>query len=155
LLIDEKEVRKKQGKIYAEYYRKKSVLMPGILRLIGLFKKKGLRLGIVSSNEKRNVNVVLKKFRLAKKFDFVICAEDCEKSKPHPEPYLLAARKFALKPSEIVVFEDTESGVKSAKLAGCKVVAVPNKFTRHGNFSKADLVAGSLREITLSGLKKL
>jgi beta-phosphoglucomutase-like phosphatase (HAD superfamily) len=47
------------------------------------------------------------------------------------------------------VIEDSESGVIAAKAAGMKVIAVPNRYTKHQDFSKADKIVKSLSEITI------
>jgi beta-phosphoglucomutase-like phosphatase (HAD superfamily) len=46
--------------------------------------------------------------------------------KPAPDMYLEAAKRLGVDPSECLVFEDSMSGVKSGKAAGCLVVAIPD-----------------------------
>lgn len=53
-----------------------------------------------------------------------VYGEDVENGKPSPDPYLLAAGRLQLNPSDCLVFEDTVAGVRSGKAAGMKVVAV-------------------------------
>lgn len=54
----------------------------------------------------------------------------CEQGKPNPEPYLRAAAKLSLKPSECLAVEDAPAGVTSGKRAGCRVLAVCTSHTR-------------------------
>lgn len=54
----------------------------------------------------------------------VISAEDVEFGKPHPEPYLTAARNLGVDISDCVVFEDSSSGAEAGRAAGATVVAV-------------------------------
>jgi len=59
-------------------------------------------------------------------FDAVVVGDDVEQGKPHPEPYLLAARRLGVDPAECLAIEDSPTGVASALAAGCTVVAVPH-----------------------------
>lgn len=54
----------------------------------------------------------------------LITAEDVQKSKPSPEPYLLAAERLNMHPGDCVVFEDADAGITSALSAGMRVVVV-------------------------------
>jgi sugar-phosphatase len=53
-----------------------------------------------------------------------ISASDITHSKPHPEPYLLGAKSVGFAPGECVVIEDAPAGIRSAKSAGSKVIAL-------------------------------
>ena len=57
-------------------------------------------------------------------FDVIVSQDDVDNGKPHPEPYLRAARKLNVEPTELLVFEDTDVGVASAKAAGAYVVGL-------------------------------
>ena len=59
-------------------------------------------------------------------FTFSISADDVLRTKPFPDPYLQAAQRMGLEPHECVVFEDSLTGIESAKAAGCAVVAIPH-----------------------------
>jgi HAD superfamily hydrolase (TIGR01509 family) len=59
-------------------------------------------------------------------FQFTISADDVTRTKPFPDPYLEAAKRMGVAPSSCVVFEDSLTGIASAKSAGCAVVAVPH-----------------------------
>lgn len=54
----------------------------------------------------------------------LIGAEEVERGKPDPEPYLLAARRLGLAPADCLVFEDAPAGICSALQAGCQVVQI-------------------------------
>jgi HAD superfamily hydrolase (TIGR01509 family) len=59
-------------------------------------------------------------------FQFTISADDVTRTKPFPDPYLEAAKRMGAAPASCVVFEDSLTGIASAKSAGCAVVAVPH-----------------------------
>ena len=56
--------------------------------------------------------------------DVLVSADDILRGKPDPEPFITAASKLSVAPSDCIAFEDSESGVISALEAGCRVVAV-------------------------------
>jgi HAD superfamily hydrolase (TIGR01509 family) len=57
-------------------------------------------------------------------FDAVVSAEDVERKKPDPEPFLLAARRLGLPPARCLVVEDARNGVLAGRAAGCEVLAI-------------------------------
>ena len=59
-------------------------------------------------------------------FQFTISADDVTRTKPFPDPYLEAAKRMGVEPGSCVVFEDSLTGIASAKSAACAVVAVPH-----------------------------
>jgi len=59
-------------------------------------------------------------------FQFTISADDVTRTKPFPDPYLEASKRMGFHPGSCVVFEDSLTGIASAKSAGCAVVAVPH-----------------------------
>ncbi len=86
-------------------------------------------------------------------FDVTVCASDVTHAKPHPEPYLLAARLLDADPARCVVLEDAPNGVEAAEAAGCLVVAVPGVAAvppRDGR-----IVVPSLRVVSARWLRQL
>jgi HAD superfamily hydrolase (TIGR01509 family) len=145
LNIDEfKAVREKH---YKRLYLKKVFPMPGAFELIALFKAKNVPLAIVSSNYRIRLELFLEKFSLENEFQFIIGSRDSERRKPFPDPFLAAAKRLGVKPEEVLVIEDADTGVQGAKAAGCSVIAVPNRFTAQGDFSLADAIVNNLSEI--------
>ena len=55
-----------------------------------------------------------------------VAGDEVDRTKPHPDPYLVAAASLAVDPASCVVIEDTPTGVAAAEAAGCPVVAVPS-----------------------------
>ncbi|MDX6359326.1 MAG: hypothetical protein QOH37_2380 [Nocardioidaceae bacterium] len=58
-------------------------------------------------------------------FDVVITGDAVDRGKPHPEPYLAAARALDVLASECLAIEDSETGATSAAGAGCTVLCAP------------------------------
>ncbi len=61
------------------------------------------------------------------KFIAIVCAEDYERGKPHPDPFLVAAEKMGVAPENCVVFEDSWNGIKGAKAANMMWVHVDTR----------------------------
>ena len=87
------------------------------------------------------VRDVLSRFDLAPRFEFVLTCDDIELGKPHPEIYLLAARRFGVEPAQLLVLEDSANGCRAAVAAGAIAVAVPAGTSLRHDFSGAALVA--------------
>lgn len=79
----------------------------------------------------------------------IVTADDVENGKPHPEPYLKGAEVLGVSPGACVVIEDAPSGVRAAREAGMRVVAIAATYSE-GDLSEADAVAASLAGVTVS-----
>jgi HAD superfamily hydrolase (TIGR01509 family) len=64
------------------------------------------------------------------KFETLVCAGDYTKSKPDPEPFLIAAERLGVAPEDCLVFEDTEIGIQAATAAGMTSVKVLQPWER-------------------------
>ncbi len=89
-----------------------------------------VKLAVVSGGGRNTVVSSLRPLGLLEKFDTLVCAEDYQRSKPDPEPYLMAAERLGVRPEDCLVFEDTEIGIKAAEAAGMQWVRVPPPSAR-------------------------
>lgn len=80
--------------------------------------------GLVTSAYRSEVDPVLDVTGLRAAFTAVVSLDDVTNGKPHPEPYLRIAELLRVPAAELIVFEDTDAGVESAKAAGAYVVAL-------------------------------
>lgn len=107
------------------YYRKLATnsLMPveGLVEFLSFLRENKYRMAIATSAPPENVELILNKFRISDIFESVFDAKDVVHGKPDPEIYQRAAKSLGLEPWECFVFEDSRSGIQSAKEAGCKV----------------------------------
>jgi HAD superfamily hydrolase (TIGR01509 family) len=83
-----------------------------------------LPVGLVSSAYRVEIEPVLAASGLREVFSVVVTLDDVTRGKPDPEPYLLGAERLGVEPAELLVFEDTEVGVRAAKAAGARVVGL-------------------------------
>jgi HAD superfamily hydrolase (TIGR01509 family) len=85
---------------------------------------------VVSGSTRESVVKSLEATKLMDKFQTMVCAGDYVKSKPDPEPFLLAASRLGVRPEACLVFEDAEIGIRSATAAGMAHVKVPSPLER-------------------------
>jgi HAD superfamily hydrolase (TIGR01509 family) len=97
---------------------------PGALALLGAVREAGVPTALVTSSGRRLVEVALDTLG-RRNFDAVVCGDEVESAKPHPEPYLTAARLLGVPIDRCVAVEDSPAGVASAVAAGAAVLAVP------------------------------
>lgn len=129
---------------------------PGIEELIGEGDERGLPRAIVSSSHQTWIEELLAAFGLDQGWTRLICADgDHEVAKPNPHLYLRALRELEVEPDRTLALEDSPNGIRAAKDAGVRCVAVPNPITAALDLSGADAVLPSLGGVTLDDLTRL
>jgi HAD superfamily hydrolase (TIGR01509 family) len=116
-------------------------------------------MAIASGALRGEIEHILAAGGLRHRFETIVGADDVERGKPHPEPYLLAMQRLqgrvpGLTPAECLVFEDSMAGITSGLAAGMKVVGVAQTFPAH-KLTTAHLVVPSLRAVELPALRAL
>lgn len=137
-------------KIQRQYYYDNIDNVPYFAETIEYIKKwysEGRTLALTTSAAKEGTVIYLNRLGLQHMFQIIVTKEDCAKHKPDPEPYLLTARKLGLAPQDCLVIEDSSTGVESAKAANMICIAIPNDNTKLQDFSKADYVVKSMKEV--------
>ncbi|MFJ2258859.1 HAD-IA family hydrolase [Streptomyces sp. NPDC087844] len=100
-------------------------LMPGAARLLAELAAHGIPTALVSASHRRIIDRVLLSLG-AQNFALTVAGDEVERTKPFPDPYLIAAAGLGADPARCAVIEDTATGVAAAEAAGCQVVAVPS-----------------------------
>jgi beta-phosphoglucomutase len=127
--------------------------LPGALEFIDLCRSKGFRLALATSADKRKMVVNMRAIGLTMNdFNSVISGLDVKRTKPFPDIYLLAAKKAGLKPGECLVVEDAVNGIRAARDAGCRTLAVTNSFSGD-DLREADWLCDSLEMFPADALK--
>ena len=106
----------------------------------------GIPKAIATSSRRAFVEQIFETFDWGHRFQFILTSEDIVHGKPHPEVYLLAAARFGMEPSRLLVLEDSENGCRAALAAGAVVVAVPGDHSRAHDFRGVSVVAESLAD---------
>lgn len=124
-------------------------VMPGAAELVAEVAASGLPYALVTSSQRRFVDAVLSGTGM--RFPVIVTGNDVIRSKPSPEPYLLAARRLGAHPGRCLVLEDSPTGTAAAEAAGCFVVAVPTLRAMEPRPGR--LVVPSLRGMNLDRLR--
>lgn len=122
------------------------VMMPGAMGCLKKVKK-SFKTALVTSSPMKVVETKLNRFGIMDLFDVIVTGDEVLNGKPHPDPYLIAMKHLGVQKSECVIIEDSVSGVRSGKSAGCYVVAVPTKHATGLDYSEADVLIRSFAEI--------
>jgi HAD superfamily hydrolase (TIGR01509 family) len=123
--------------------------MPGLLFLLDHLRTHALPLAVGTSSGRPYAHRLLRGHGLFDRFQFVLCREDVTLHKPDPEIYRTSASKFGLDPAEVLVLEDTPTGLLAAKAAGTFAVGVPHEHSPASDLAGADLVVRSLDDPAL------
>ncbi len=90
----------------------------GLVQVLERLRKAGLRMAVATSSRRAIAEEYLINANVYKFFDVLVCGDEVEKGKPHPEIFLSAAQKLNLEPAQCFMFEDSENGIRSAHDAG-------------------------------------
>lgn len=85
------------------------------------------KVALVTTASKEAVTDLLSFHQLNHLFDLIITGDDVVRSKPHPEPYLIAADKLQVSIEKCIVLEDSPIGIASARAAGATVLIVDHE----------------------------
>jgi len=119
--------------------------MPGAHDLVNKIGASSLLQAIASASSLDRINIIVNRFNWRQHFNHLISTDHVgHRGKPAPDIYLHAAEKLQVLPENCVVLEDAENGIRAAKAAGMKCIAVADKRWPYHDTSVADLVVGSL-----------
>ncbi|WP_029915693.1 HAD family phosphatase [Caulobacter sp. UNC358MFTsu5.1] len=101
-------------------------LKTGVMEILDYLDALGLPRAIATSNSRQAAERYLGRFDLFKRFHAVVAHADVTRHKPHPDPYLEAARRLNVHPTLCLALEDSHPGVRAAHAAGMMTVMVPD-----------------------------
>jgi HAD superfamily hydrolase (TIGR01509 family) len=141
---------------YIEYERliPEINLREGVIDLISNLKDSGIEIALATAVSWEIAEKVLKSLGLTDLFDSITTGDEILNQKPDPEIFIKVADKISLGPNDCLVFEDSEAGVKAAKEAGMKVIAI-DPSGENTNLDEADLVVGGYSEVTPKAITEL
>ncbi len=107
-------------------------------------------LAIASSSNPELIEVVLRAAGLREFFPVTVSSQEVARGKPAPDVYLEAADRLAVEPARCAAVEDSHNGIRAAKAAGMRVVAVPNLHFPPDEeaLARADVVVRSVAALT-------
>ena len=130
--------------IYKEIVQGKLKALPGVSGFIKKCRTLGLRMAVASSADAIKVMINLEEIGLPESlFDVIINGQQVERKKPFPDIFIKASGDINLRPEQCLVVEDAVSGVKAAKDAGCRCLALTTSFNA-AELMEADWIAEDL-----------
>jgi len=146
ILFTEKLARQmllEKEELFKQIFKRRFI--PGSRSFIKKSLNHGFKLALVTGTSRHEAQRLLPE-DLWNSFHATVCGSDVQNGKPHPEPYLKAIAKLNVHPKQAIVFENAPFGVRSAKAAGLRCLALatslPASFLTH-----ADAVFSSFKEI--------
>ena len=133
----------------AARYRDSLPLLPGAVDAVVRLAARW-RLGVASSSPPRLVDLVLDRAGVRRLFEVTVSTEEVARGKPAPDVYVTVTARLGLEPRRCVAIEDSSNGLRSARAAGLRVIAVPRpEYPPDPDaLAGADRVLGGLPELT-------
>lgn len=138
--IPYKEIRHKADELELEYVRNHGVpIKKGLFQVLERLRKSGLRMAVATSSRRAIAEEYLINAHVYKFFDLLVCGDEVEKGKPHPEIFIKAVEQVNLQPQNCLMFEDSENGITSAHDAkGITILLKDIKSPNQNMLSKAN-----------------
>jgi beta-phosphoglucomutase len=153
------QLLQRKAHAYLESVKDHPVIFPGVREFVREAAA-AYPLAIASGALRHEIEVILEQGGLRKEFLHITSAEDVTKGKPDPQPFLHAldglnrqCRERALTAESCLVIEDSIPGIRGAKAAGMKVLAVASTHTIQ-DLHEAHVIATSLLQIRLGELRE-
>jgi HAD superfamily hydrolase (TIGR01509 family) len=152
------QLMQRKAHVYLELVKDHLVIFPGVREFVR--EAAAYPLAIASGALRHEIEVILEEAGLRKEFLHITSAEDVTRGKPDPQPFLQALNALnrqcpeqAIIAESCLAIEDSIPGIRSAKTAGMKVLAVANTHTIQ-DLHEAHAVVQSLSQIRLSELRE-
>lgn len=115
----------------------------GLYELLDYLSQSNIKKAVATSTSRNRALNLLKLAGIDNNFDYVLCGDEIEKSKPDPEIFLKVSDKLGCSPNKCLVLEDSEIGIEAAHKAGMFPIMIPdikepNELTKTLIFKKMD-----------------
>lgn len=128
----------------------------GVEKMLLELKGESIPFGIGTGGGRKSTELTLKKARIFEYFKVIVTADDVSQGKPHPETFLLAAKKLGVNPHDCVVIGDAINDVLGAKSAGMKMIAITDKsYIEDPELASPDLEVKKFSDITVDMIKSI
>lgn len=150
--LDVLQAKKRTYEIYLDLVPTQLEAFPGVHALVDTCRKAGLRVAVASGTDRVKALAGLQKIGLSEEaWDTVVSGEQVKHNKPAPDIFLLTADKLEMAPTACVVLEDSFNGIRAAKAAGMRCVAVAQTFPV-SRLQEADVVRDRVADVLLADL---
>jgi HAD superfamily hydrolase (TIGR01509 family) len=146
--------------LFERLARTEGRIITGVREFLDLLAKAQIPIAICSGALRPEIELILEEAGLRGRFDVIVSAEDVHRGKPDPEGFMLALQRLndvwpdAIAPACCIVVEDSHWGLKAARAAGMRTVAVTNTYDA-AQLKHADKIVARLDQLTLSDLQKV
>ncbi|XP_062227845.1 haloacid dehalogenase-like hydrolase domain-containing protein Sgpp [Phragmites australis] len=113
--------------LFARYATEGLKEIAGLTRLCRWAGERGLKRAAVTNAPRANAELMISILGLSDFFKLIVTGEDCDRSKPFPDPYLRALTLLGASPDHTVIFEDSTIGVQAGVAAGMPVIAIADE----------------------------
>lgn len=138
-----------------ELVRLHGVPIKGAVELARSLSAAGVELAVCSSSANFLIEAVCDQLGIRSLFSVLQSAEDCLHGKPHPEPYLLTARRLGVDPEDCLAIEDSIIGMTAAARAGMVVAGMPSPVQRSQAAGICAIVCADLTELSVEQILRL
>ncbi len=134
--LSAREIHAKRYEISRRVLKNEVGLKPGVAQVIRALHAAGLKLAIVTTTKRANVDIycdvnerIRREIHLRDFFSTVVTMEDVSRIKPDPEGYLLALNRLGAGPEQALVIEDSRAGLLAAHAAGIEAAVIREPFS--------------------------
>lgn len=139
-----RSIFRERERIFRKYFRR--FIFSDAEALLRCLHGKGYSLALVTGTHGKEVRKILPA-KISRLFEVIVTGDAVTRGKPHPDPYLKAARALSVAPSRCVVIENAPFGIESAKRAGMFCVAVTTSLPPE-YLKKADIIVSTLGDVS-------
>jgi 2-phosphoglycolate phosphatase len=115
------------AKIYPTLFGRNLKLIPGAKETLEIISQKGIKMGVVTSTPRQNMNhklPALESLGIKDLLEVFIAADDVPRKKPAPDPLLMGSQRLDISPSQCMYVGDSRTDIQAGKAAGMKTVGV-------------------------------
>ncbi len=147
LPISKEELIQKKQAVYMQYLKSDIIAQDGLRELLIELKRLKFKTAVASGSTLDEIKAIVTHLKIDEYFDFLCSSSQVPNGKPAPDIFLFAASKLGVDPAECIVLEDAPSGLRAGIAANMHVVIVPSRETKGKDFTGADVVLISLKEV--------
>ena len=148
---------RKKARYYRIRLRSQLPIFPGVKKWVKIFSRH-FPLAIASAALGEEIRWILRRAKLLKYFKVIVSAEEVSHSKPHPESFKLALARLnpyqTIRPEECLVIEDSIAGIKGARRAGMRCLALAHTYPQN-KLAGADMTLPRLTDLRPAHLKRI
>ena len=145
--IDCEPLRIRRNDLYSSYLKTADTLFDGVRETLEKLHGR-YAMGIITSSQKVHFDIIHEKTGILDYFDFVITSDECDNTKPHPEPYLKGLARAGVLGLECVAVEDSARGLAAANRAGLRTcLMIPHALSGPDSYRGDYLLLDSIHQV--------